>query len=52
MDLAAVLAATTGIPIAVNCREIQIEDGRLVATSQMCGGKLLCEIESARPPWP
>jgi electron transfer flavoprotein alpha subunit len=46
MDLASVLAARLEMPLAVNCRDLRLEAGRLVATSQMCGGKLLCEMES------
>jgi electron transfer flavoprotein alpha subunit len=50
MDLAALLAGNLGMPLIVNCREIGVEDGRLVATSQMCGGKLLCEAEIGDQP--
>jgi electron transfer flavoprotein alpha subunit len=43
MDLATLLASTLGMPLVVNCKAIDVEDGRVVATSQLCGGKLLCE---------
>ncbi len=46
MDLAALTSATMGIPLVVNCKEIGIEDDRVVVTSQMCGGKLLGEVET------
>lgn len=45
MDLAALLAGSLGMPLIVNCKDIEVEDGRVVATSQVCGGKLLCEAE-------
>lgn len=47
MDLAAILAATLAVPLVVNCTDIRVEDGRIVATSQMCGGKLLAEVEAS-----
>jgi len=46
MDLAALVSATMGIPLVVNCKEIVIEGDRVVVTSQMCGGKLLGEVET------
>lgn len=46
MDLAALLSAEMGIPLVVNCKEIAVEGDRVVATSQMCGGKLLGEVET------
>jgi electron transfer flavoprotein alpha subunit len=49
MDLAALLSPALQIPLIVNCRDLAIQDGRLVATSQMCGGKLLCEAEAEGP---
>jgi len=45
MDLAALLASSLRMPLVVNCKDITVEDGRLVVTSQMCGGKLSCEAE-------
>jgi len=45
VDLAALLSALMQIPMVANVRAVQVEDGRLVATSQLCGGKLLCDVE-------
>lgn len=50
MDLAALLAGHLGRPLIVNCKDIQVEDGRVIATNQMCGGKLLCEAEVGEQP--
>lgn len=44
IDLAAPLAVLMNAAMAVNVRAITVEDGRAVATSQTCGGKLVCEI--------
>ncbi len=49
MDLACLLAAALERPLMVNCVNLQVGDGRLVATCQMCGGKLLCEVEADGP---
>ncbi len=49
MDLACLLAAALERPLMVNCVNLQVGDGRLVATCQMCGGKLLCEAEADGP---
>jgi electron transfer flavoprotein alpha subunit len=45
IDLASLLAAMASVPMVVNVRAIEIDDGRVIATSQLCGGKLLCEVE-------
>ncbi|MDR7522913.1 MAG: electron transfer flavoprotein subunit alpha/FixB family protein [Armatimonadota bacterium] len=45
MDLATLLSARLGLPLVVNCKDVRLEDGRVVAISQMCGGKLLAEVE-------
>lgn len=45
IDLASLLAALASIPMVVNVRAIRLDDGHIVATSQMCGGKLLCDVE-------
>jgi electron transfer flavoprotein alpha subunit len=50
MDLASPLSATLRRPLVVNCTDIRIEDHRIIATSQMCGGKLLCHAEIADVP--
>jgi electron transfer flavoprotein alpha subunit len=44
-DLAALLAALVSVPMVVNVRGIQVDGTRVLATSQLCGGKLLCETE-------
>jgi len=45
IDLASLLSALLQIPMVANVRAVQVEDGRVVATSQLCGGKLLCDVE-------
>lgn len=45
MDLGALLAGRRQTPLMVNCKDIRLEDGRLIGTSQLCGGKLLCDAE-------
>lgn len=49
MDLATLLSPALHVPLIVNCRNLAIEDGHLVATSQLCGGKLMCEAEVDGP---
>jgi electron transfer flavoprotein alpha subunit len=50
MDLASLLSTSLRRPLVVNCRDIRVEDHRIIATSQMCGGKLLCHAEIADGP--
>ncbi|MDQ7850902.1 MAG: electron transfer flavoprotein subunit alpha/FixB family protein [Armatimonadota bacterium] len=50
MDLASLLSTTLRMPLVVNCRDICVEDHRIIATNQMCGGKLLCQAEIADAP--
>lgn len=50
MDLAAVLAGSLKMPLAVNATDVAVEDDRLVVTSQMCGGKLLAEAQIVERP--
>jgi len=45
IDLASLLSALVPVPMVVNVRAIEVEGGRVIATSQLCGGKLLCEME-------
>jgi len=45
IDLASLFAALASVPMVVSVRAIQVDEGRVVATSQLCGGKLLCEVE-------
>ncbi|MDR7418592.1 MAG: electron transfer flavoprotein subunit alpha/FixB family protein [Armatimonadota bacterium] len=50
MDLASLLAGSLRIPLIVNCKTLTAEGGRVVATSQLCGGKLLCEADTGDGP--
>jgi len=45
MDIAPTLAAELGIPLIVSCSDLHLEDGKVVVTSQICGGKVLVEAE-------
>jgi electron transfer flavoprotein alpha subunit len=45
MDLAAGLSGALGWPLAAYCRAVRLEGDRLVATSQIYGGKILAEAE-------
>jgi electron transfer flavoprotein alpha subunit len=49
IDLATTLAVLMDAPMIANVRAFTVEDGRTVATSQLCGGKLHCEVEVAYP---
>jgi electron transfer flavoprotein alpha subunit len=49
IDLAAPLAVLMNAAMTVNVLAISVEDGRAVATSQLCGGKLMCETEIPFP---
>ena len=46
MDLAAALSAALDWPLIAYCSDAQVEDGRVVATSQIYGGKIAVEAES------
>lgn len=46
MDLAAALSAALDWPLVAYCSAVQVEDGRVVATSQIYGGKIAVETES------
>jgi electron transfer flavoprotein alpha subunit len=45
MDLAAGLSGALGWPLAAYCRDVRLDDGRVVAESQIYGGKILVEAE-------
>jgi electron transfer flavoprotein alpha subunit len=45
MDQAAGLSAELGIPLVAYCKEMTLENGRLVAVSQVYGGKILAEAD-------
>jgi len=47
MDIAPALAAELEVPLITNCTDLRPEDGKLIATSQILGGKLLVEAELA-----
>lgn len=49
MDLAGGLSAALGWPLVAYCRDLRLEDGRLVAVSQIYGGKILAEAELDAP---
>jgi electron transfer flavoprotein alpha subunit len=46
MDLAAALSAALDWPLIAYCSDVQVEDGKIVATSQMYGGKIAVKTES------
>jgi electron transfer flavoprotein alpha subunit len=46
MDLAAGVSALLNIPLIAYCNNLRVEDGRIVATSQIYGGKLFAEAEA------
>ena len=46
MDLAAALSAALDWPLIAYCSDVQVEDGKIVATSQIYGGKIGVEAES------
>lgn len=45
MDLAAGVSALLDIPLIAYCNNLRLEDGKLVATAQIYGGKLLVDAE-------
>jgi len=45
LDLAAPLSARLRVPLVASCKDLRLEDGKLIATSQLYGGKLLVEVE-------
>lgn len=46
MDLAAGISALLNIPLIAYCNNLRIEDGHLIATAQIYGGKLLADAEA------
>ncbi len=46
MDLAAALSASLDWPLVAYCSDVRAEDGKIVATSQIYGGKIAVETES------
>jgi electron transfer flavoprotein alpha subunit len=49
IDLATTLAVLMDVPMIVNLRAVAPEEGGILVTSQLCGGKLQCEIEVSPP---
>ncbi len=47
MDLAAGVSAETGIPLIAYANNLGIEDGKILVTAMVYGGKLFAEAESA-----
>ncbi len=43
MDLAAGVSALLNMPLIAYCNDLRLEDGRIVATAQIYGGKLLAD---------
>ncbi|MGC8989840.1 MAG: electron transfer flavoprotein subunit alpha/FixB family protein [Verrucomicrobiia bacterium] len=41
------LAARVGLPFVNFCKDVRVEDGALVCTSQLFGGKMLCDVRLA-----
>jgi electron transfer flavoprotein alpha subunit len=50
MDLAAGLSAETNIPLLAYCKELYVENGHVVAVSELYGGKILVESEAGETP--
>jgi electron transfer flavoprotein alpha subunit len=48
LDLAAPLSAKLGVPLVAYCKDLCLEDGKLIATSQLYGGKMFVEVEGRR----
>ena len=49
IDLAAALAVLMNAAMTVNVTAVTAVEGRVVATSQLCGGKLMCEVDVPLP---
>lgn len=47
MDLAAGVSARLNIPLIAYCNNLRIEEGKVIATAQIYGGKLLAEAEAS-----
>jgi electron transfer flavoprotein alpha subunit len=50
LDLAAPLSVKLGMPLVASCKDLRLEDGKLIATSQLYGGKMLLDVEVEREP--
>lgn len=49
MDLAAALSAGLDWPLMAYCSDVQLENGKVIATSQIYGGKISVEAQSESP---
>lgn len=49
MDLAGVVAVRAGLPLVAYCAQLAVEEGQVVATSQLYGGKIWAESVVAGP---
>ena len=49
-DLSARLSASLGAPLAMECVAVRVEDGNLVATRPMYGGKIVAEVALSGKP--
>ena len=46
MDLAAGISALLNVPLIAYCNNLRVEDGKVIATAQIYGGKLLADAEA------
>jgi electron transfer flavoprotein alpha subunit len=46
MDLAAGVSALLNIPLVAYCKTVRVEEGKIIATAQLYGGKLLTDAEA------
>lgn len=46
MDLAAGVSALLNIPLVAYCKNARVEEGKIIATAQLYGGKLLTDAEA------
>jgi len=49
LDLLSLLSARSGLPCLDNCTRLEVQDGRIMATSQIYGGKVFAEVELPAP---
>ncbi|MBI5301033.1 MAG: electron transfer flavoprotein subunit alpha/FixB family protein [Chloroflexi bacterium] len=46
MDLAASVSVSLDLPLVAYCKNVRVEDGKIIATAQLYGGKLLADAEA------
>lgn len=49
-DIAPCLAARLDAPFVLGCQKLAIQDGVLIATCRLCGGKMLADVRVAEAP--